>query len=428
MSLFGSSGIRQIADENLLALALKVGLCLGREHQRVILGRDTRTSGEALAGALAAGLLFSGAKTFDAGIVPTPTLAYVAQGFDRGAMVTASHNPPEYNGIKLLNPDGSSFDSRQRSRLEGLLADDGLRAVGWEEIGVSADYVGAAQEHISAIAANVSVERYLKIVVDCGCGPASTVTPNLLRMLGCEVIALNCHHSGFFPRPVEPLPENLTDLSKSVIALGADLGLAHDGDADRVVAVDGKGRFVAGDRLLVILAHQVKARKLVVNIDSSMAIDDQGFQVVRTMVGDTYISEELRKGGDFGGEPAGAFIFPSFSYCPDGIYGAAVIAQAASVRPLSQLADEIPEYPMLRGSEPGSRDVMPSVEDRLNALNGVSIDRTDGIRVSFLDGWLLVRPSGTEPKIRITAEARTRERVQEIYRAGQRAVIAGSKP
>ncbi len=428
MSLFGSSGIRQIADENLLELSLKVGLALGHEYETVVVGRDTRTSGDALTKALMAGLSFSGATTFDAGVVPTPTLAYVARKFSVGAMITASHNPPEYNGIKLLNPDGSSFDAIQRGKLETALSDAGLRAAAWDGMGTNQSYFGAVEKHIEAIVSNVSMGRCLKIVVDCGCGAASAVTPNLLRRLGCETIALNSHPSGFFPRPVEPLPENLADLGKSVAALGADLGLAHDGDADRVVAIDNKGRFVAGDKLLIILARQLNAKKLVVNIDSSMVIEELGFKVIRTKVGDTYISEELKRGGDFGGEPSGAFIFPRFSYCPDGIYGASFIAQAASMKSLSQLADEIPEYPILRGTVPGNKDLMPCIEEKLNGLNPMSIDKTDGIRVNFHDGWLLVRPSGTEPKIRITAEARTRQRTDQIYQAGHRAILSGSKP
>jgi len=240
----------------------------------------------------------------------------------------------------------------------------------------------------------------------------------LLTALGCEAIPLNCDPTGFFPRPSEPSPENLAVLKDKVVASGADLGLAHDGDADRVVAVDHKGRFVSGDKLIAIMAHQIQAKKLFINIDSSMVIEEQGFEVIRTRVGDAYISEELKKGGDFGGEPAGAFIFPRMSLCPDGILGAALIVQAASRRPLAEWADGIPEYPIVRGAVKGAADRMPAIEARLSAMNPSSINKIDGLRLTFTGGWLLVRPSGTEPKIRITAEAKTRQRAEELFQRG----------
>lgn len=418
MSIFGSSGIRQIADERLLDLALKVGLVLGADYRSVVVARDTRSSSEALKNALAAGLAFSGAETHDAGVAPTPTLAYAAREFSLGAMITASHNPPEYNGIKLFNPDGSAFDSEQRQKLEAALTQGNVKSVTWDKMGVVSTFPDAVRNHVEAIVSSVRVKAALKVVVDCGGGAACRITPGLLTALGCEAIPLNCEPTGFFPRPSEPSPENLAVLKDKVVASGADLGLAHDGDADRVVAVDHKGRFVSGDKLIAIMAHQIQAKKLFINIDSSMVIEEQGFEVIRTRVGDAYISEELKKGGDFGGEPAGAFIFPRMSLCPDGILGAALIVQAASRRPLAEWADGIPEYPIVRGAVKGAADRMPAIEARLTAMNPSSINKIDGLRLTFAGGWLLVRPSGTEPKIRITAEAKTRQRAEELFQRG----------
>lgn len=418
MSIFGSSGIRQIADERLLDLALKVGLALGADYRSVVVARDTRNSSEALKNSLAAGLSFSGAETHDAGVVPTPTLAYAAREFSLGAMITASHNPPEYNGIKLFNPDGSAFDSVQRYRLETSLTQGGIRSVTWDKMGPASMFPDAAKKHIEAIVSSVRVKPGLKVVVDCGGGAACLVTPGLLTALGCQTIPLNCDPTGFFPRPSEPSPDNLTALRDKVIASGANLGLAHDGDADRIVAIDDQGRSVSGDKLIIIMAHQIEATKLFVNIDSSMVVEEHGFEVTRTRVGDAYISEELKKGGDFGGEPSGAFIFPRMSLCPDGIFGAALIVQAASRKPLADWADEIPEYPIVRGAVKGTADRMPAIEARLTALNPSSVNKIDGLRLTFPGGWLLVRPSGTEPKIRITAEAKTRERAEDIFRQG----------
>ncbi len=421
MSIFGSSGIRQIADSRLLELSLRVGLALGRDYPSVIIGRDTRTSSEALKNALAAGLSFSGSRPADAGVIPTPTLAFASREFALGAMITASHNPPEYNGIKLFNPDGSAFDAYQREKLEAALA--GMAAVtSWDKMTPGLTYSEAVQKHLDAIVSRVQLKTPLKVVVDCGCGASSLVTPYLLTRLGCETISLYSYPSGHFPRPSEPSPENLSVLRQTVVACGADLGLAHDGDADRVVAVDSKGGVLPGDKLLIILARHIAAKRLVINMDCSMVIEDQGFEVVRTRVGDAYLSEALKKGGDFGGEPAGAFIFPGLSYCPDGIYGAALTVCAAAERPLSERAAEIADYPIVRGAVKGTRDMMPEIEKRLLALGSGSVDRTDGLRLAFPDGWLLVRPSGTEPKIRVTAEARTPARARELFEMGKEAV------
>ncbi|MDZ4246834.1 MAG: phosphoglucosamine mutase, partial [Dehalococcoidia bacterium] len=220
-SLFGSSGIRQIADRKLLELALKVGMCLGAEYKSVITGRDTRTSGEAIKKALEAGLMFSGSEVSDAGTVPTPTLAYAGRRFTLGIMVTASHNPPQYNGIKIFNPDGSAFDAVQRQNLEATLSKNDFCSVGWQKMGKGLNYPGAVEEHKKAILSHLKLGAGLKIVLDCGCGAASVISPGLFKKAGCEVIELNCSASGFFPRPSEPSPENIGQLAERVISSGA---------------------------------------------------------------------------------------------------------------------------------------------------------------------------------------------------------------
>ena len=301
MPLFGTSGIRRIADESLVELALKVGLAVGKIYGNVVVGVDTRTSSDALKHAFISGLLAAGARSHDAGVMPTPTLALAARKFQAGAMITASHNPPEYNGIKLLNPDGSAFDSGQRSQIEDMVLSGSLPAASWGEIKSNIVYGGAIERHIEHILEGFSGELRLKVVLDCGCGAASVITPRLLERLGCEVVALNCYPSGFFPRAIEPTEANLGTLMRVTRELGADLGIAHDGDADRMMAVDEKGRFIPGDKLLALFAREVVAKEVVTTIDASMVIDEMGFSVTRTPVGDIYVSEELKKGGDFGG-------------------------------------------------------------------------------------------------------------------------------
>ena len=322
MKLFGSSGIRAPFSGDLLTLAYRVGLAVGRKHRNVVVATDTRTSGDAMKHAVSAGLAAAGARIADAGIVPTPTLAYVTGEFDAGVMVTASHNPPEYNGVKLLNPDGSSFGSRQQEEVERAV--EAAPAVAdWEHLGQTVLFPAAADLHRARIREDFPEEFDLRVVVDAGCGAASLVTPGLLEALGCDVITLNCYHSGFFPRPAEPVAANLQELCDTVKETGAVLGIAHDGDADRMMAVDENGEFVTGDQLLGVFAAGEGIHDVVTTLDASMAIDEMGLKVRRTRIGDTWVSDELRNGGVFGGETSGCWVFPKLSLCPDGIYAAA---------------------------------------------------------------------------------------------------------
>jgi phosphoglucosamine mutase len=422
MKLFGSSGIRAVFNQELLRLAFRVGLAVGKNHRRVVVGTDTRTSADAMKHAVLSGLLAAGARAADAGICPTPTLAYAARDFDAAVMLTASHNPPEYNGVKLLNPDGSSFATAQQGAIEAAVLAESYEVAGWQDVKKSETYEGAVTRHIAAIREHFPDKLDLRVVVDAGGGAAYRITPRLLEELGGEVVPLNCTPDGRFPRPSEPTEESLADLCRVVRETGAALGIAHDGDADRMMAVDERGRFIPGDKLLVMLARAVGAREVVTTLDASMTIEAEGFAIRRTRIGDTWVSAELRKGGDFGGETSGSWIFPAISLCPDGIYAAAQIASLAAREPLAALADAIPAYPLQRGSLAGSELDMARLKENLIKLRPASVSNTDGIKLVFEDGWLLVRPSGTEPKIRLTAEARTEARTHRLYEDGAKAV------
>ena len=236
------------------------------------------------------------------------------------------------------------------------------------------------------------------------------------------MVTLNCYPSGFFPHAIEPTESNLGDLIRATREFSADLGIAHDGDGDRMMAVDDKDRFIPGDKLLALFAQETEAKRVVTTIDASMTIDEMGFSVTRTRVGDTCVSEELKKGGDFGGEPSGSWVFPSISLCPDGIYAAARLVAMASRQKLSQLVDGIPRYPLLRGSISSEGVVMSKLERQLVAMEPLSVNNSDGTKLSFEDGWLLIRASGTEPKIRITAEAKGGARVRQLYDNGIRLI------
>lgn len=427
MKLFGSSGIRDVVDKNLLQLMFEIGLATGNLYASAVVGSDTRTSSDAMKYAFLSGFLAAGGAASDSGVVPTPTLAYAARHFEAGAMITASHNPPEYNGIKLVNPDGSAFDPCQRENIEKMLSFKSFKLAPWEKMKGCTNYSSAIEEHIQRILADLPPRLKLKVAVDCGCGAASAITPQLLQRLGCKVIPLNCQPSGHFPREIEPVPENLGDLMRAVKSESADFGIAHDGDADRVVIIDDEGRYVSGDKLTALLAQHLGAEKVVTTVDASMSIEEMGFQVVRTRVGDAFVSDELRantkrNAKEFGAEPSGCFIFPKISLCPDGIYAAATIAQIASERRLSSLIDRIPSYPILRGSVQAHRAIMKYIERRLRGELRGQLTTIDGLKLTFNDGWLLIRPSGTERKIRLTAEAKNKRRVREIYELGLRIV------
>ncbi|MDF1533104.1 MAG: phosphoglucosamine mutase [Methanosarcinaceae archaeon] len=431
MKLFGSSGIRGITNKEVTVdLALKVGLALGSSKKSAVIGRDPRIAGEMIEHALISGIVSAGCDVVRIGLVTTPTLAHATRNFDCGVMVTASHNTSEYVGIKLWNPDGMAFDSAQQEEIEELVAAGDPTHVKWNNIGNVTTNSNAVREHSEMIMSHVKPIKpaSLRVVLDCGCGAGGTITPYLLREMGCDIITLNAQTDGYFPaRNPEPNDANLGLLKKAVVEFDADLGIAQDGDADRMMAVDENGVFVTGDEMLAIFAgYECKpGGKLVVPVDTSMIVDDAlpDSNVVRTRVGDVYVAEEIKRTkADFGGEPSGSWIFPQVSYCPDGIYAAARIIEIVQDVGLAELRRRLPQYPTKRGTvicnNERKEGVMNMVRSEMGTLGMVT--DIDGVRVEMDDGWLLVRPSGTEPKIRITAEARTG--VDELYEIGENIV------
>ena len=424
MARFGSSGIRGLANVDVTPrLALQVGQVVGELYNSVIVGRDPRTTGPMLASALIAGVLSAGADAIDAGLVSTPTLARGAADYGCGVEVTASHNPAPYNGIKLWNPDGMAFDEKQQDEIEAALDAGKFRASSWDAVGRLSSREDLIAEHTDAVLAEVGTAK-LRVVVDCACGATATITPFLLREMGCEVIALNAQPDGHFPgREPEPTEENLGLLMSTVRTAQADLGIAHDGDGDRMVAVGRDGTFLGGDTLLALFAKREVRSALVVPVDASMVLEDllPKAKVYRTRVGDVYVAGELkRRGADFGGEPSGTWIFPKATLCPDGVYAAARLVKIAAEGSLASEIRAIPRYPMIRGAVPFDRTRRTQVESRLDAAVrglGAEVTTVDGWRLRWDDGWALVRLSGTEPKIRVLAESRDEARAKAIYAA-----------
>ncbi|HXW99114.1 MAG TPA: phosphopentomutase/phosphoglucosamine mutase [Methanomicrobiales archaeon] len=414
--LFGSSGVRRPYDLPFAELAMALGSALAADAEEVVVGMDTRTSSPILADAAIAGLLSAGARVSLGGIAPSPTVAFAARRFDRGLMVTASHNPEEYNGLKVFNPDGSSLTPPQQEEVGQRMAAAPARK-GWECQG-SLEEADLVAGHRDAILSSRKVGRALVAVVDCGNGAGSVIAPQTLAAMGVETLPLNCHTGGHFARPSEPSEEGLGYVGELVRAGPADCGVVHDGDADRMMGFDGRGRFIDGDRLMVLFARYLGAKRVVTTMDASMIIDGEA-EVQRTPVGDTYVSTRLREWGDFGGEPSGAWIFPGHSLCPDGIYAAALFCEMASEWQIAEELDKIPRYPIVRESHPCGD--AGGVLTRLGAASP-----TDGIRSEEEDGWFLIRASGTEPKVRITAEGKTAAAAKRLASKG-RAMLGRAK-
>jgi len=412
--LFGSSGIRRKFDQTLIDTALNIGSALAYRSSDILVGIDTRKTSPLLAHLVISGIIGSGGSANIAGIAPTPSVAYATRTVKAGCMITASHNPEEYNGLKLFNQDGSSFTSVQQAETEELLKKRYWTT--WQHQGIER-VTDALTFHKNAILDNVHIKPGIAVVVDCGNGAGSVLTPALLAEGGAKPVCINCNPSGYFARPSEPLKEHLGHVGDIVKKTGSEGAVVHDGDADRMMAFDNKGRYIDGDHLLMLFAQYLDAKRVVTTSDASMIIEEIA-EVRRTAVGDTYVSEELLKWGDFGGEPSGAWIFPKISLCPDGPFAAALFCEIASEWDVARVLDAMPSYPILRESF-----FCETARDTIRALGAER--PTDGIRLKNEDGWCLIRASGTEPKIRITAEGKNLQKTKEMLEKGRSLIKEG---
>ena len=428
--LFGTSGIRgKIGSEVTCELALNVGKSLAYylgNHGTVVLGYDTRTTNKMLDQAICAGLLESGINVIKIGMVPTPLVGYAAEklGADAGIMLTASHNPSQYNGIKLWNSNGMAYTSSQEREIEEIYSDKSYISVSWENVGELSVNEEIKGQYIDDLVNMVDIRKGLKVVIDCASGAGSEISPLVFRKAGCEVTTLNSQPDGFFPgRNPEPNAENLQTLMKTVVAIGADLGIAHDGDADRMITVDEKGNVSPFDSLLALISKEFDG-DIVTTVDAGLCMDESvKGQVIRSAVGDVNVAEIIiERDASFGGEPSGTWLHPDFCMCPDGILSGLRLAEIVSRDgKLSELLGAIPSYPNIREkiicSKEAKVKVMENMEELLTQAfdDIVDVNSLDGVRLTFSDdSWVLVRPSGTEDYVRITLESRDADRAEEI--------------
>ena len=423
--MFGTSGIRGPVGEDVTAeLALAVGRALGIDADRVVVGRDPRDSGRLLTDALAAGLRESGTDVADLGVAATPTVgrAVAWEDADAGVSVTASHNPAPDNGIKLWQPSGQAFDADLRETISERVREGASALADWDALGVRTA-IDATARHCETLVDSVDLDRPLSVIVDVGNG-AGGVTVDALDALGCAVETLNAQPDGTFPgRPSEPTAEHCESLSTLVGRSGADLGIAHDGDADRMRAVTADGDFLSGDVLLALFGRAAAdaGHRVAVPVDTSLAVADYlgaaGIETTRTPVGDVYVAAAASEAGvAFGGEPSGAWIWPDDTLCPDGPLAACKLAALAAEQPLAERAAAVETYPIRRTSVEVAEKT--AVMDRVGEAVGQRYDAVstlDGVRVDRGDGWFLLRASGTQPLVRITAEARDADRADEVF-------------
>ncbi|MEE1335699.1 phosphoglucosamine mutase [Methanobrevibacter sp.] len=439
--LFGTFGVRRTANDVLTPeFASRLAACYGTLVKgTVAVGGDTRTSTLMLKQAVTAGLLSSGCDVVDLGILPTPGVQYaVRKYYDGGVMITASHNPPQYNGLKFLDNDGIGIPDDMDLEIERLYFDAEPDRVGFHEIGQLYQNDKVIDEYVDEAVSKVDVEAIrkakLKVVVDCGSGAGCFTAPYLIRKLGCDVTTLNSQPDGFFPgRNPEPIEENLQELIHVVKELNADIGLAHDGDADRTICIDEKGNFVLGDKTFTLVEKQMLKENnggiIVTTVATSQAIydvaEEHNGEVIATAVGDLLVARKLKdEDGLFGGEENGGLIFPDFVYGRDAVMTVAKILEivAKEKKPLSELVAELPVYYASKTKVACPDDekefVMSSIAQEIQTTTDFNLDLTDGVKILKDDGWVIIRPSGTEPIFRCFAESDSQEKADEMTEWG----------
>ncbi|QKY17093.1 phosphoglucosamine mutase [Halorubrum sp. CBA1229] len=441
MELFGSSGIRGVALRYLTPeLVLDIAKAAGSvwDADRVAVARDTRTTGELFANAAASGLAAVGCDVDRLGVVPTPAVGnYCESEGVPAVLVTASHNPPEFNGIKLVGDDGVELSVDVLERVERRVLDDDYDLADWRTAGETTAVEGAVDDYVTQLLDAVDREAIadagLTVAVDPGHGAASVSSPRTYRELGCEVLTVNATPDGHFPgRDSEPVPENLEALSRLVATSDADVGIAHDGDADRAVFVDENGGFVDGDTSFAAMADAClepdDAVVSAVNVSQRLVdvCDANDADLELTPIGATNIitrTRELHEEGvnvPIAGEGNGGVFFPPYRLSRDGAYIGARFLEllAAAGDPVSEVVAPYADYHFVRRNveyaDGDERDDMLSAARAYVETADAAPNTTDGYRLDYGDAWVLVRPSGTEPKIRIYAESAEADRAEQL--------------
>ena len=434
------SGMRGIVGSDLTPeLVARHAAALGAWAQAagnstVVLGRDARTSGAMFAHAATAGFLSVGCSVIELGIVPTPTVQLAVEHHHAGAglILTASHNPVEWNALKLVGPDGIFLDAEAGARVRAL-AEQGPPRRGWDGIGSVRQDPDAIERHLAAVLglpeldAEAIRRARFAVALDCVRGAGGAVIPLLLERLGCTVTGINLETDGRFPRKPEPIPENLGELSELVKRSGAAIGLAVDPDVDRLALVDERGEPIGEDYTLAFAIRAVLRRRdgeggevgevdsrptVVANLSTSLVVEDAarevGARFLRAPVGESNVVNTMqREGARIGGEGNGGVILPALHFGRDAPLGVALILQylARESRPVSSLVAAAPRYRIVKVKVKRGADLQKAYAALKSRFSGATVDERDGLRLAWPDRWVHLRPSGTEPVIRLIAEA-----------------------
>lgn len=431
---FGTNGIRGTIETVGPELALKAAQAIGAYFGggKVLVARDHRLTGEVLRNAVISGLQSVGCEVIDLEMVSSPTAEFMLKKLKANGLIiiTASHNPPEYNGLKVIDGKGVSVSKERGEEIEKLIGN--VRLAEFDKIKPVIKYKNAVSEHMDAMKKLLHPEKIAKrkpfIVLDLGNGTTATIAPQFFKELGCKILTINSHMDGHFPgRPSEPRKENIQELIKMVKETKADCGIAWDGDGDRVVFVDEKGNFVVGDKvyaLSVLLKLKEKKGDVLTTVATSKAVEDVaskfGCKTIYTKVGAPYMSEEMAKGkAVICGEEVGGVCWPELSLAKDGIFAAAKIVEVLSEKTLSAWLQEIPVYYNVKTRvECGEKEKKAILEGvrKLAKQKGYKTIDIDGIRLTFDDSWVIIRASGTEPYIRIFGEAKSNEKAEALVK------------
>ncbi|HOI55395.1 MAG TPA: phosphoglucosamine mutase [Phycisphaerae bacterium] len=419
------SGIRGIVGDTMTAevaarFAAAFGTLVG--PGRIVLGRDSRTSGRAIAAAVSSGLLFTGCEVIDLGIATTPGVTVMVDELeaDGGVMITASHNPMPWNGIKFFRADGIDLAAAQGARLKDIWQSGIFKYVGSDGFRQLKHDDTVHSRHMARVLATTNrgliARRRPKVVLDACHGAGAIVTPQLLSELGCVTTVIGGQPDGLFEHPPEPIAENLTKTCDTVRAVGADIGLVQDPDADRLALIDERGRFISEEYTLALAAMhrlQQQAGPVAANLSTSRMIDDvaarHGQVCHRTPVGEVHVADKMvAEGCVIGGEGNGGVIDPRVSPIRDSLAGIGLILEllASRGKPLSAIAAELPAYTMIKRKREAPR---PAIQKLLEVLPEefaeARIDTQDGVRMDWPEGWVHVRASNTEPIFRMIGES-----------------------
>jgi phosphomannomutase/phosphoglucomutase len=456
MDVFGSSGVRGVIGEGLTAsfvgrIAAAAGASLDAET--IAVARDTRTTGPLLTDIVSGQLASIGVSVDRLGAIPTPgAQAYAERRAVPVVMITASHNPPAYNGVKLIGTDGVELTKPALERVENRLSDDGIEHADYASVGTIRSVDDACGAYLKELLSRLDEEdrreriedAELTVALDPGHGAGCLSSPQFFRKLGCRVITVNAQPDGHFPgRDPEPVAANLADLRRLVRSSDADVGIAHDGDADRAIFVDENGTHIDGDASLAALAaaelDEDDTVVSAVNVSQRLVdvVDDAGAELALTPIGSTYLITRIRKLRGEGravpiaGEGNGGVFFPEFRIARDGAYTAARFLDLLTGQPASAAIADYDGYVTLRKNieydDDEKRSAMLEAAKAHAQAADAELTTIDGYRLDYGDAWVLVRPSGTEPLVRLYAEGRDRSRAETLLSGMIEAIAAKSE-